>query len=190
MTAEPAAPAADRPPLKLDGAQVQVRLQVDKFHADIGPYEAQYGREEGLRRFLDDHRPYETDEAGGNLLMTLGADFIIDQLITGGTTGIFNGTNTHLGVGDSTTAAAAGQTDLQAATNKFRKVVSGAPSHTDGTNSVQWVAAFATGEANFAWAEWGIFNASSSGLMLSRKVEALGTKASGTWTLTVTWSIS
>jgi hypothetical protein len=55
---------------------------------------------------------------------------------------------------------------------------------------VQFSSDFLTGEANYAWAEWAVANASSAGIILNRKVEALGTKTSGTWTLTVTVSIS
>ena len=50
---------------------------------------------------------------------------------------------------------------------------------------------FGTGDANFAWNEWGVFNASSSGTMLNRKVESLGTKTSAqSWQLTVTLTIA
>jgi hypothetical protein len=46
-------------------------------------------------------------------------------------------------------------------------------------------------DANFAWQEWAVFNASSTGRMLNRKVESLGTKtSSAAWTLTVTITLS
>lgn len=97
----------------------------------------------------------------------------------------FNATNARIGVGDSSTAFAAAQTDLQAGANKFRKIVDSAPS--GASNVLTLVATFATGDANFAWNEWGVFNAASGGTMLSRKVEALGTKPSSqTWQFTVT----
>lgn len=97
----------------------------------------------------------------------------------------FNATNARIGVGDSATAFAAAQTDLQAASNKFRKIVDSAPS--GASNVLTLVATFATGDANFAWQEWGVFNAASGGTMLSRKVESLGTKPSTqTWQFTVT----
>ena len=71
----------------------------------------------------------------------------------------------------------------------------GYPSHTDGTGSgaeqCQWKAQWGTADGNFAWEEWGLFNASTGGRMLNRKVESLGTKASGSvWTLTVTLSLA
>lgn len=96
----------------------------------------------------------------------------------------FNNANSYIGVGDSTTAFAAGQTDLQAATNKMRKAQD-ATYPTGGANVLTFRSTFATGDANWAWQEWGIFNAASGGTMLSRKVESLGTK-----TNTQTWQFT
>lgn len=97
---------------------------------------------------------------------------------------LFNNANTYLGVGDSTTAFAATQTDLQAATNKLRKGMdSGYPQQAN--NVITFRSTFGTSEANFAWNERGTFNASSGGTMLNRKVESLGTKTSAqSWQLT------
>lgn len=97
----------------------------------------------------------------------------------------FNNTNSYIGVGDSTTAYAAGQTDLQAATNKLRKAMD-ATYPSGGSNVITFRSTFATTDANWAWQEWGVFNASSAGTMLNRKVESLGTKTSAqTWQFTV-----
>ena len=98
----------------------------------------------------------------------------------------FSNANAHLGVGDSTTAFAVGQTDLQASSNKLRKAMD-ATFPSGGSNVITFRSTFGTSDANFAWQEWGVFNASSSGTMLSRKVESLGTKTSAqTWQFTVT----
>ncbi len=101
-----------------------------------------------------------------------------------------NSSNAHLGVGDSNTAFAAGQTDLQAASNKLRKAMeSGYPTRSSG--ALTFRSLYGTSEANFAWNEWGTFNASTSGTMFTRKVESLGTKTSAsTWTLTLTLSLA
>jgi len=116
-------------------------------------------------------------------------DFIAQQSIGEAVTA-FNNANAHLGVGDSTTAFAATQTDLQAATNKLRKAME-ATYPTRATNVLTFRSLFATGDANFAWAEWGVFNAASAGTMMSRKVEALGTKTSAqSWQLTTTITIA
>lgn len=102
----------------------------------------------------------------------------------------FSNVNAAIGVGDSSTAAAAGQTDLQAVTNKLRKGMDATyPTHTDGVvvgaASIIWQASFTGAEANWVWNEWGVFNSASAGTgrMLNRKVEAgsLGTKVTGTW---------
>lgn len=98
----------------------------------------------------------------------------------------FNNANAHIGVGDSTTAFAAGQTDLQAASNKTRKAMD-ATYPSGGSNVITLRSTFGTSDANFAWNEWATFNASSGGTMLNRKVESLGTKTNTqTWQFTVT----
>lgn len=101
-----------------------------------------------------------------------------------------NSSNAHLGVGDSSTAFAASQTDLQAASNKLRKAMeSGYPTRSSG--ALTFRSLFGTSEANFAWAEWAVFNASTSGTMFSRKVEALGTKTNTqSWQLTATVTVA
>jgi hypothetical protein len=155
-----------------------VRWRLSKYHEDISAWLAS-GRDEAS--FHAAHQPYEVRELDGNLLVNVGIQLLLDKLIGAAGT-VFDATNAYVGVGDSTTAAAASQTDLQAATNKLRKGMEATfPSRSGQTMS--WKASFGSAEANFAWQEWGIFNASTAGTMLNRKVESLGTKATGTWTL-------
>lgn len=95
----------------------------------------------------------------------------------------FNNANSYLGVGDSSTAANVVQTDLQAATNKVRKAMDvgypliygegGGPAN---PGEIMYRSTFLTSEALFAWNEFALFNASTSGLMLDRFVYAAGTK--------------
>lgn len=101
-----------------------------------------------------------------------------------------NASNAHLGVGDSNTAFSAAQTDLQAASNKVRKAMeSSYPTRSSG--ALTFRSLFGTSEANFAWAEWGTFNASSGGTMFQRKVESLGTKTNTqSWQLTATLTVT
>lgn len=54
-------------------------------------------------------------EGEKNLLMTVGATDLLNGLVTAGLATPWNSTNAGIGVGDSNTAASAGQTDLQAA---------------------------------------------------------------------------
>jgi hypothetical protein len=98
----------------------------------------------------------------------------------------FGAANAYLGVGTSNTAFAASQTALHA--GEVREVVDSGG--TRATDTITWVASFETGDANIAWAEQGVFNASAAGTMLCRVVTALGTKASGVWTLTYTLAVT
>lgn len=115
-------------------------------------------------------------------------DFLC-QATVGQTVTPFNSANAYLGVGDGTTAFANTQTDLQG-TNKLRKPMDAGYPTLSG-NQITFRATFGGADANFAWNEWGVFNASTGGVMLNRKVESLGTKASGsTWVLTVTITLT
>lgn len=115
-------------------------------------------------------------------LTTAGRDFVTAAIINSGPPTFFDASNARLAVGDSTTAFDAAQTDLQAATNKLRKLVSSAPGLVD--NVITLAATFGDAEANFAWEEIGVFNDPTAGTMLCRVVQNLGTKASGSWNLT------
>ncbi len=143
----------------------------------------------------------------GNLLMYGGASLLIECLIGNGTSTanqtltFMSNARAALGVGDSTTAAAATQTDLQAASNKVRVAMDSTyPTHTDGTSSgaasFSLRSTFDTATANHRWREWGSFNTATAatGRMLNRKVEDLdggSAKTSAqTWQLTVTISLS
>ena len=107
-----------------------------------------------------------------NALRDFWAQVTIGEAVTS-----FNNANARIGAGDSSTAFAATQTDLQAATNKFRKGMEATYPQRSG-NVWTFRSLFATGEANFDWNEWGIFNAASAGVMMARKVESMGTKTS------------
>lgn len=146
--------------------------------------------DESVRKLFYQNVPaYEVVERDGNILVTAGITALLSLLTGGGATN-FGNTNAYLGVGDSTTAAAVGQTDLQAATNKVRKAMN-ATYPVSSAPTIDFQATFGSSDANFSWNELGTFNASSSGTMLNRVVQSLGTKASGsTWSLTetITWS--
>ncbi len=145
--------------------------------------------------------PYEIVEGEGNLLMYGGASNLWQCLIGNGTATddqtltYFDNGDAALGVGDSSTAAAATQTNLQAVTNKTRVGMDATyPLHTDGTSSGSATITFRstfTG-ANFAWNEWGTFNSpdAGTGRMLNRKTFSGGTKASGTWVFTTTLTLA
>lgn len=115
-------------------------------------------------------------------------DFLGEK-VTGGTGALYDATTGYLGVGDSTTAFAASQTDLVAATNKLRKQCSSCSDN--GSGVITAVTSFGSAEANYAWQEFALFNASSAGTMMQRVVSAQGTKTAGqVWQLTETITIS
>lgn len=122
-------------------------------------------------------------EVVGNLGLNEGIRQVLDLAIGAVSTNKYDNANSRIGVGDSSTAEAATQTDLQAVTNKLYKGMNATfPSRSNQTLSFQ--SDFLTGEANFVWNEWTIDNGATSALNLNRKVQSLGTKATGTWTLT------
>lgn len=94
----------------------------------------------------------------------------------------YDGTNARICVGDSATGFSAAHTDLQG--TNHREVVDSAPSVSGAQTT--YVATFETGDANFAWNEWGVANAAATTGLLNRVVESLGTKTSAqSWTFTV-----
>jgi hypothetical protein len=117
-------------------------------------------------------------------LTTAGATFLMQAAINDSPTFFSSGVNAHLGVGDSNTAFSIAQTDLQAASNKTRKIAT----VSRAGPVLTFTSTFTTSDANYEWVETAIFNASSGGTMLSRKVESptLGTKVNTqTWVLTI-----
>ena len=166
----------------VDGFGWRCRSLVEKWQTD--------------EAFAAGEQPFDAVEDVGNALMASGASFLWQCAMGAGGAGTLlylNTTNAALGVGDSTTAATRTQTDLAAATNKLRKVATSV-ANTDvappGVVGVQdrltVVTSFATGEANWVWNEWALFNSPTAGRMINRRVAALGTKTTGTWQLTIT----
>ena len=125
-------------------------------------------------------------------LTNVGRDHFARDLI-GLSVNDFTNAFAHLGAGDSAAAFAKAQTDLQAASNKFRRPMeAGFPDVPSAQNVIRFRSLFGTSEANFAWNEWALFNRINTppGTMLSRKVESLGTKTSAqSWQLTATITV-
>lgn len=115
-------------------------------------------------------------------LTTAGINFLSQAAIGQGT--VFNNANARIGVGNGNTAFAVSQTDLQGSSKLRKGMDSGYPTIT--APKVTFKSTFNQSEANFAWNEWGIFNAATGGVMLNRVVESNGTKQSNqTWILEV-----
>lgn len=119
-----------------------------------------------------------------------GRDFIAQSIVNDSAPTPFNNANAFIGAGDGTAAFAAAQTDLQASTNKLRRGMQ-ATYPQRAANVLTFQSLFGTGDANWTWNEWGVFNNATAGVMLCRKVEALGVKASTqSWLLTTTIQIN
>jgi hypothetical protein len=184
-----------------DSIRWRPHVRVDKYSEDAVARTARLAgvlvpSSHVLERFA---RPFEVVEADGNLLTTAGLNRITSLIIAAGGQGATN-TATRLGVGNSAAAEAVGQTDLQASagsTNRwFQTMDATYPQQANGV--LTFKSTFATGDGNFVWAEWcvdiGAPTVTSGNTvnanMLNRKVQALGTKAVGSWVLTATITLS
>ena len=173
-------------------ANWQMKARLLKYKEDITPF-AKEGREAEFHKLF---KPYETIEQEGNCLLNSGIDEMWD-IITGVVTGIghvftVSAAYVTIGVGDDDTVAAAAQTDLQAAENAgTHKVYKGMETSypTSTTQKVTFKSSFGADDGNFAWKEWVVKHATSE-VCLNRKVESLGTKSTGTWTLEVDITLS
>lgn len=138
----------------------------------------------------------------GNLLVNQGIQRFEDLMLAAGGTAL-NNANSYLGVGDTSTAAAATDTDFGAAagaTHRFLRAMNATyPSRSGQVITLQ--SDFPGTDAAFHWQEWGasIGASSASGdgftvptLLVNHKITDLGTKpgTSATWTLTATITLS
>lgn len=144
--------------------------------------------------------PYEIiEDTTSNILTTAGATRLAALLTGSGQ--VLDSTHTLLGVGDSATAANVADTALGAASGSSHQYWmvpdSTYPSASGATITVK--ATWGSSDGNFAWNEWALQittaaassgAAAGAGIMFNHKVSALGTKASGTWSLTITGSVA
>ena len=142
------------------------------------------------RKFHAIFTPFQVIEMEHNCLLNTGIDKIWD-LVTGvvsGTDHIYDNAKAQIGVGDSTDEEDATETDLQAPTNKtYKGMEGGYPTST--TQKATFKSSFGSADANYAWNEW-VVKQLTSAVCLNRKVESLGTKSTGTWTLEVDITLS
>jgi hypothetical protein len=115
-----------------------------------------------------------------NLVVSAGLAFITSRM--GGTSA---DVMSHMAIGDGTTAAAAGDTDLESILGSREALDSTTPS----TNTIVYVSSFEAGEGTGAVTEAGIFNASTAGTMLCRTVFSVVNKGADD-TMTITWTIT
>jgi hypothetical protein len=119
-----------------------------------------------------------------NLVVTTGLAYITSRMKDATATAM-----THMAVGSSSTAAATGQTALQAELSGRAALTSTTVVTTTTTSdSIQYVATFGAGVGTGSVVEAGVFNAASAGTMLCRTVFGVITKNAGD-SLTFTWKI-
>lgn len=170
-------------------ANWQMKARLFKYKEDITPFAA-LGLEALFHKLFT---PYETIEQEGNCLLNTGINEMWD-LVTGAesqTNREFSEANAKIGVGDSATAADPTQTDLLADPNKcYKAMETGFPTST--TQKATFKSSFGAADANYAWNEWVIKSTSGTptNICLNRKIESLGTKTTGTWTLEVDITLS
>ena len=174
----------------------RVHLHIDKWTPAQVSYAQALG-DTGARPVI---APAETLDVAGNLLTTAGLNRLTSLLIGAGGQALTN-TACRIGSGNSNTAAAVGQTDLQAAAGSsnrwFQPMDATYPQQANGVATFK--ATFGTADGNYVWSEWGIdvgaptMTAGSTvgALLMNRKVQAMGEKVSGAiWTVTATVTVS
>lgn len=114
-----------------------------------------------------------------NLVVTTGKNYVASRMKDTTETAI-----SHMAIGTSATAAAAGDTTLGA--EDFRNALT---STTVAANVVTYVAEFAAGEGSGAITEAGLFNAASGGTMLCRTVFSVVNKGASD-SMTITWTVT
>jgi len=115
-----------------------------------------------------------------NLVVSAGLNFICDRM-----EGTSEAVMSHMAVGSGSTAAAAGDTDLESILGSREAL----DSRTVSTNTITYVSSFEAGDGTGAITEAGIFNAASAGTMLCRTVFSVINKAADD-TLQITWTIT
>ncbi|WP_040829039.1 hypothetical protein [Nocardia jiangxiensis] len=148
--------------------------------------------------------PDDIVDVPGNLLTTVGLNRITNLIIGGGGTPLAHA-DAVVGVGNSTTTAVIGDTALGAdgtANAYYQQADSGSPTQSNGTINI--TCTYQSGNANFAWQEWGwavasgtitagttLASVGTSPVLLNHKIQSLGTKSSGAiWSLAATLTLS
>ena len=164
----------------MEVAKWNVQWKVSKYEGDINACKTEAERQAFLKK------PCQVVKGKGNCLLNTGINELW-ELVAGASANHFDNTHATIGVGNSTTAAAAAQTDLQGASKTYKGMEATYPLHT--TQAITFKSVFGNAEANYAWNEW-VVKQSTSSICLNRKVESMGTKASGSWAIEVAISLA
>ena len=125
------------------------------------------------------------DDIIKNLIVTVGKDAILRYIsnITGG------GYADDIGVGDSTTAAAVGQTDLQASSNVLWKTIVTAD-RVFLTPTLYLSVEFGYSETNFTWNEMGLRDSQGTPVLWARQIDASPLVKTSSKRAIVEWQLS
>ena len=115
-----------------------------------------------------------------NLVVSAGLTYICSRMAD-----VSANVMSHMALGSGTTAAAAGDTDLESILGSREAL----DSTTASSNTINYVSSFEAGEGTGAVTEAGIFNAASSGTMLCHVIFPVVNKQADD-TMSVTWTIT
>lgn len=128
---------------------------------------------------LQIHKNGELVHEVPNLVVTVGKEFVASRMV-----GVAQNVMSHMAIGTSSTAAAAGNVALGAENARVALDSSGAAGAV-----VTYAATFPAGTGTGTITEAGIFNASSSGVLLCRTVFSAISKGASD-SLTITWTVT
>ena len=115
-----------------------------------------------------------------NLVVSAGLTYICSRMADASASVM-----SHMALGSGTTAAAAGDTDLESILGSREAL----DSTTASSNTITYVSSFEAGEGTGAVTEAGIFNAATSGTMLCHVIFPIVNKQADD-TMSVTWTIT
>lgn len=184
------------------------RIEVAKWNPEtVAAATKEFGHEPGFDELMQfTGTPDDLEYNEGNELTTVGLSAITGLLLGLGGQAFSSTTQAAIGVGATNTAFALGNTALAgdgSSTTAWYQTVDATPSRVNGVMSA--AATFASGNANFAWNEWGWVTATSAitpgatlasisagtEVLWNRKVASLGTKVVGAvWTLSSTITLT
>lgn len=156
------------------------RFKIEKFEGDFK------SREEAIKAGA---KLYEVRRIERNLLLNEGINAMWSLICGSASFDAYDNTHARIGVGNSSNAAVATQTDLQGASKKYKGMDAGYPSYGSGQKAT-WRSTFGASDANFTWAEITVGNAVDGGENMNRKVEAMGTKSGSTWVVSLEITLS
>lgn len=143
------------------------------------------------REAYNAHKPYETCVSTQNVILNDGANNML-KVICGIAGAVpYDNANAQIGVGTNTTPESPEQTGLIATGSEvfYKKMEPGYP-QVSGRLMI-FKSVYDTNEANFAWNEFAIVNGTGvGGIAMNRKVQNLGTKATGIWSLQITVTVT